>query len=138
MAYTKQKGGNVVVTVDATAVECLTTCSLSLTTEEVDTTCKNATNTKSFEPGATSWEVGIGGTYTDGTGANEDFHTLMATAIAKTQVVAVFGGVDSGDIIYTGNAYIFNIQADAPNSGEQVTWTATLKGDGALTPSTLI
>lgn len=125
------------VTIDATAIECLTQSDLSITVEEVDTTCKNSTNTKSFEPGAVSWEVQIGGTYTDGTGSNEDFHTLAATAIAKTQVAVVFGGVDSGDVTYTGNAYIFNIAASAGNSGENVTWTATLKGDGALTPGTV-
>lgn len=135
---TIQKGGNIMFMVDATAIECLIQSDMSLSIEEVDTTCKNSNNTKSFEPGAKTVEFQIGGNYTDGTTSNEDFHALFTKAYAGTSFTGLWGGVDTGDKTYSATCYIFNLQATAGNSGELVGWTASCKVSGAVTVAAVV
>ena len=137
MAYSIQKGGNINFLVDDTAIECETQADVSFSTDELDTTCKNSSNNKSFEPGGKTTEFSIGGNYTEGTGSNEDFHTLNVKYLADTSFVGKWGGVDSGDKTYSGTCYIMSMNASAGNAGTLVTWTATIKVSGAITVATI-
>lgn len=134
---TIQKGGNIVFLVDDTALECLVQSDMSFSREEIDTTCKNSNNAKSFEPGAASTEFQIGGNFTDGSTSNEDFHSMHAKALAGSSFVGKWGGVDAGDKTYSATCYIFSISVTAGNSGELVSWTATCKVSGDVTVATI-
>lgn len=123
--------------VDDTAIECLTQSDFSSSAEEIDTTCKNTAGVKTFEVGAIDVEYTVSGNYTEGTGSNDDFHTLYTAHAARTTVAAKWGGVDSGDKTYTANAKIMSISASAGNTGSLVTWTATIKATGAVTVATI-
>jgi len=133
MAYTIQKGGNITFLVDDTAIECITQSDMSSTADEIDTTCKNSSNNKSFEPGAYTTEFSISGNYTEGTGSNEDFRTLWTKHRAGTSFTGLWGGTDSSDYTYSATCYIMSLSASAGNSGELVTWSATVKVSGAVT-----
>lgn len=137
MAAVIQKGGNITFLADDTAFECLTQSDINLSIEELDTTCKNANNNKSFEPGAKTVEFQIGGNYTDGSTSNEDFHAFWTKAYAGTSFTGKWGGVDVGDKTYSATCYIFNLQVSAGNSGELVSWTASCKVSGAVTVATV-
>jgi len=132
MAYTIQRGESIVVKVDATAIECLTQADFSSSASEIDTTCKNAAGVTSSEVGAIAVSISIGGNYTEGTGSNDDFHSLYVAHAARTTVSAKWGGVDAGDVTYTCNCKIINISASAGNTGSLVTWTAELKAIDAV------
>lgn len=138
MAYTIQRGESIVLLVDDTAIECLTQSDFSSSAEEIDTTCKNTAGVKTFEVGAIDVEFTVSGNYTEGTGSNEDYHTLYAAHAARTTVAAKWGGVDVGDKTYTANAKVMNVQASSGNTGSLVTWTATLKATGAVTVATVV
>lgn len=135
---TIQKGGNIVFVVDDTAIECLTQSDISSSADEIDTTCKNSSNNKSFEAGAFTTEFNISGNYTDGTTTNEDFHTLWTKHRAATSFTGKWGGVDTGDKTYAGSCQIMSLNATAGNSGTLVTWTATVKVSGAVTVATVV
>lgn len=133
MAYVIAKGGNINFLIDDTAIECETQSDVSFSTDEIDTTCKNSANNKSFQPGAKQTEFTIGGNYTEGTGSNEDFRTLYTKYAADTSFTGKWGGVDTGDYTYSGTCYIMSLSATAGNSGSLVTWSATVKVSGAVT-----
>lgn len=137
MAYTIQKGGNIVFLVDDVAIECLTQADYNSSTDELDTTCKNSTNSKSFEPGAYTHEFSLSGNYTDGTGSNEDYHTLHVKYLAGTSFTGKIGGVDTGDKTYAGSCRIMSLNLSSGNSGTLVTWNATVKVSGAMTVATV-
>lgn len=137
MAYTIQRGESIVLLVDDTAIECTTQADFSSSAGEIDVTCKNTAGTTSTEVGAITTQFTVGGNYTDGTGLNEDFHSLYAAHAARTTVSAKWGGVDTGDKTYTANCKILEISASAGNTGTVVTWTATLKAISAVTVATV-
>lgn len=141
MAYTIQKGGNIVFLVDDTAIECLTQSDFNATADELETTCKNSGNNKSFEDGAKTFEFSIGGNYTEdtaGTGTNEDYHTLFTKFNSSTAFAGKWGGVDVGDKTYSSaSCKVTSINVSAGNSGTLVTWTATIKVSGAITVATI-
>lgn len=132
MAYTIQRGESIYLKIDDTAIECLTQADYSSSAGEIDTTCKNTAGTTSTEVGAITATFSIGGNYTEGTGANEDFHTLHVAHLARTTVEAKWGGLDTGDVTYTADCKILSISASAPNTGGLVTWTAELKAIEAV------
>lgn len=138
MAYTIQKGGNITVTVDSTAIECLVQSDISSSADELDVTCKNTANTKSYEVGALTTEFTIGGNYTEGTGSNEDYHSLWVKHRAGTEVSLVWGGADSGDVTYTCTAKIMSMSATAGNSGTLVSWTANVKATSDVTVGAVV
>lgn len=137
MAYTIQRGESITLKVDDTAIQCETQSNFSSSAEEIDTTCKNTAGTKSFDVGAITAEFTVGGNYSEGTGSDEDFHTLYAAHAARTTIAAKWGGVDVGDKTYTANAKIMSISASAGNTGSLVTWTATIKAIAAVAVATV-
>lgn len=137
MAYTIQRGESIVFMVDDTAIECLKQSDMSSTANEIDTTCKNAAGTKSFEAGDLDTSFSLSGNYTEGTGSNEDFHTLWTKHRARTAFTGKWGGVDVGDKTYTGSCKIVSMNASAGNTGSLVEWSAEVKVSGAITVATV-
>lgn len=137
MAYTIQRGENIVFTVDGTAIECLTQSDFSSSATSIDTTCKNTAGATSSEVGEIKATFTISGNYTEGTGSNEDFHTLYAKHAARTAFTGLWGGVDVGDKTYSGSCKIISISSPAGNTGTVVTWTAEVEVSGAITVGTV-
>lgn len=138
MAYTIQRGESIVFLVDDTAIECLTQADFSSAASEIDTTCKNPGGTTSSEIGAITTTFSISGNYTEGTGSNEDYHTLYLKHQSRDAFEGTWGGVDVGDRTYSNaNCKIMNISASAPNTGGLVTWTAEVKANGSITVGTI-
>lgn len=137
MAYVIQRGENISLLVDATAIECVTQADFSSSAAEIDVTCKNVAGTTSTEVGAITTTFTVSGNYTEGSGSNEDYHSLYAAHAARTTVAAKWGGVDTGDKTYAADCKILEISASAGNTGTVVTWTASLKAIGAVTVATV-
>ncbi len=137
MAYTIQRGESVTLKVDSTAIECVTQADFSSSAAEIDVTCKNTAGTTATEVGAITTTFTVSGNYTEGTGSNDDFHTLYTAHANRDTVEAKWGGVDTGDKTYTADCKILEISASAGNTGTVVTWTATLKAIEAVAVGTV-
>lgn len=84
-------------------------------------------------PGTQSWSISTNGLIGNSAlAAQEDIATLYATHVAKTKVTIEFTTDVTGDVVFSGEAYIetFNIKS---THEETVTGDFSFKGDGALT-----
>lgn len=133
MAAVIQKGEKIYITVEGVAIECLTSVGMSMSADETETTCKNTAGNKSYERGAKTRTFTVEGNYTDGTTTNKDFKAMEAYFDAGTQLTIVYGGVASGETIYTMEATITSLDTTSGNVGTLSTWSATLKGTGDRT-----
>ena len=62
---------------------------------------------------------------------------LIDYAIARVLVNTVFTTAATDDTSLTGSALYTNVQFSAPHEGE-VTWSADLKGSGAIVPAVIV
>lgn len=110
---------------------------LSFKRDEVDFTVKPASGGavgKAKKPGWYDWSIACDGLmYAGGTG---DFASIMATAVAAgatAPVVSVLVTCSNG-MQFAGSAFYSALDGDAPYDKEG-TFSATLTGDGNLTPT---
>ena len=121
-------GGTVLITVDGAPIDCLTNATFTSTNDEIETTCKNETGSKSFRPGANEWSISADqNTTTDGTGT---LTKALLTAHQNRSTIAVVFTCGAAFNI-SGNVNIPTMSVTAGNSGTNTTASLTLKGDGA-------
>lgn len=136
---TIQKGEKIYILVDDTAIECLTEVGFEGSADEIETTCKNTSGTKTFERGAKTYTFTASGNYTDGSTSNKDFYALWQAFEAGTEVTIKYGGVATGERYYTGSCKIMNLSTTSGNVGNLSTWTATFKvTSGTVTSATVV
>lgn len=128
-------GGYVIVSVGGTVIECLTDCTLNLSAETIDTTCKNTAGNKSNKRGAKEWSINFSGNFSED-GAGTKFSDLFTIYDAGTVAVLTYGSAQTGDTSFTGNAYLNSLEQSAGNTGALVSFSGTFTGDGTLTKST--
>lgn len=84
-------------------------------------------------PGTQSWSLScntlIANTIAS---AQEDVATLYATHAGKTAITVEFSTDVTGDVVFSGSAYVETFNLDATHE-EVVTGDFNFKGDGALT-----
>lgn len=120
-----------------TRVAYATSASISMNHNLRDTSTKDSAGWREQMEGQRDWEVSVEGMliFTDAGGAiagltmDELYSTYIAT---RTVFTIMFSTEVTGDLRWTGQAWMTSLSADAPNE-DSSTWSASFSGTGALT-----
>jgi predicted secreted protein len=125
------------VYVAGTKVAYATSASISMNHNLRDTSTKDSGGWRDQLEGQRDWEVSVEGmlifTNLDGTAvtgltANELYSTYI---YARTQFELKFSTEVTGDIKWTGQAFLTSLSADTPNE-DSSTWSGSFSGTGEL------
>jgi predicted secreted protein len=122
-------GNKVVPVIDDVAIGCTTECSLELTSEVIDATCKDNDGARQVLPGQNGWTFSFSGLQVldDADGVK----SLTALQLAKTIVpVTVSTGV-VGDPEFTGSGYISSVSLNY-SLNEVASYDVTIEGTTPL------
>jgi len=115
-----------------------TSASISINHNLRDTSTKDSGGWRSQLEGQRDWEVSVEGMliFVDGSGsaisditANELYSSYIAT---RTEFEVKFSTEVSGDIKWSGNAFMTSLSMDTPNE-DSSTWSGSFSGTGPLT-----
>lgn len=123
-------------TITTSAIYAATECSLSLETESTDVNHKDnySAGVKEIIPTATSWTVSTSGLiYFDQATTIDD---IISAQLAKTKIYIDFSTSVTGDVKWSGQAYITSCELNA-SVGEIATYSVTFSGASLLTQSTI-
>ena len=134
----KVRGDDVVVLIfDSTIWKpyaCAVSCSLSLSTEMLETSEVGAGNFATFRPAKHSFEGSIAGLMNLGLTGSLALSELRAMQLAKTKLLMRFTRTALNGSVYTDEAYFYITKtADEGGVGVMNSFTVDLKGTGALT-----
>ncbi len=104
---------------------------LDATTDFKEVASKD-TSGKLVSPGSQSWNIPIEALYDNDGTTQEDLYTLGVLWKNKTEVAVTLSTNVSGDVIYSGNAYIESFNTNATNE-EYITCSFAFRGNGDLT-----
>ncbi len=126
-------GTNLLLKIEGATVGHTTSCSLSLSMDTPEATTKDSAGFSEYIAGVKGGEISFEGliAYDDSSNAIEMADFLLA----RTQLTCVFGTVESGDAIYTAEAFLTSVEM----SGEMeaaTTYSGSLTITGAITKST--
>jgi predicted secreted protein len=126
-------GTNLLLKIEGTTVGHTTSCSLSLSMDTPEATTKDSAGFSEYIAGVKGGEISFEGliAYDDTSNAIEMADFLLA----RTQLTCVFGTTESGDAIYTAEAFLTSVEM----SGEMeaaTTYSGSLTITGAITKST--
>ena len=119
-----------------------TSASISMNHNLRDTSTKDSSGWRDQLEGQRDWECSVEGMliFVDSSGgaisditANELYSSYIAT---RTEFELKFSTEVSGDIKWTGNAFMTSLSIDTPNE-DSSTWSASFSGTGALTQATV-
>lgn len=120
-----------------TPVACATECSISLSKSTRDITCKDSdAGYQDFLAGVTSGTISVSGLYSQ-SATNIKADALYDDFTAGTPVTIRFSTEVSGDTYYECQAIITSWEVSSPNSGDNVTYSATFQIKGAITKDTV-
>jgi len=135
MATTGIVNGRILrIYVDDAIIDNETECALSVSHTPRTSTNKDDGGWQKTLPGSKSWEASGSGEH-EMTTSGENYSTLFGAMIAGTEVKIDFDTAVTGDKKYTGNAQITSLEISS-SSEENVTFSYTFTGNGALTEST--
>ena len=118
-----------------TAITCQVDASISMSTNTFETTCKDSSAVAEFLPGAKSWTASVTGNVDwSATNGAEELFTAWSN---QTSVAIVFQTGVTGEIKYSGSAYITSLQINSSGNDEAVTFSAEFQGTGALGQATI-
>lgn len=132
MAVTNGKinGNELILYVSSNAIACCLNHSISMTTEEIDTTTKDSDGWKEIILGLRSWSItGEGLTEFSATYGFDDLVTIWKN---KTLITVSFKTDNVDDKVFSGSAYITELTEDAPMN-DATTYSFTMQGTGVLT-----
>ena len=118
-----------------------TSASISMNHNLRDTSTKDSGGWRDQLEGQRDWEVSVEGmlVFVDGSGGaiagltmNELFASYIAT---RTEFTCLFSTGVTGDIEWSGQAFLTSLSADTPNE-DSSTWSGSFSGSGALTQAT--
>jgi len=130
------------VYVAGTKVAYATSASISMNHNLRDTSTKDSGGWRDQLEGQRDWEVSVEGmlifTNLDGTAvtgltANELYSSYI---YARTQFELKFSTEVTGDIKWTGQAFLTSLSADTPNE-DSSTWSGSFSGTGELVQATV-
>jgi hypothetical protein len=121
--------------VGSIAITCQVDASVSLSTNMIQTTCKDSGADAAVLPGEKSWEMSVTGNlaYDATYGWNE----LLTAHQNQTLLVLVLQTGVTGDKKLTGSAYINSLSQTSSGNDEAVTFDAGFTGTGALVSATI-
>lgn len=126
-------GHNLRWKVGGTAIAKATDCTITISGEVRDTAHKDigagtGSGWKGSEYGEKSWEGSCNALYAE----DESYETLWTAFNGNTKISVEFSDGTTGNKKFTGSAVITSLEQNAPNN-EDVTYSVTFAGDGALT-----
>lgn len=126
-------GTNLILTVEGTTVGHTTSCSMSLSMDTPEATTKDSNGFSEYIGGVKGGEISFEGlvVYDDASNAIEMADFLLA----RTQLTCVFGTAETGDAVYTAEAFLSSVEMSAEMEAT-VTYSGSLTITGAITKST--
>jgi hypothetical protein len=106
-----------------------------MTTNMIQTTCKDSAANAAFLPGGKSWEASVSGNLAYD--AAYGWSQLFAAWDGQTLLAVVYQTGTTGDKKLSGSAYINSLTNTSSGNDEAVTWEAGLTGTGALVEATI-
>jgi len=125
-----------------TKIAYATSASISMNHNLRDTSTKDSSGWRDQLEAQRDWEVSVEGMliFVDGSGgaiAGLTMNELYSTYIAsRTEFTLMFSTEESGDIKWSGQAFLTSLSADTPNE-DSSTWSGSFSGSGALTQATV-
>jgi len=125
-----------------TKIAYATSASISMNHNLRDTSTKDSGGWRDQLEGQRDWEVSVEGMllFVDSSGGaiagltmNELFTSYIAT---RTEVTVKFSTEVTGDVEWSGQAFLTSLSADAPNE-DSSTWSGSFSGTGALAQATV-
>ena len=130
------------VYVAGTKIAYATSASISMNHNLRDTSTKDSSGWRDQLEAQRDWEVSLEGLliFVDGSGgaiSNLTMDELYSTYIAtRTEFTLMFSTEVSGDVKWSGQAFLTSLSADTPNE-DSSTWSGSFSGTGALTQATV-
>ncbi len=126
-------GTNLLLKIEGTTVGHTTSCSLSLSMDTPEATTKDSAGFSEYIGGVKGGEISFEGLIA----YDDSFNAIQAAdnLLNRTQLTCVFGTTESGDAIYTAEAFLTSVEM----SGEMeaaTTYSGSLTITGAITKST--
>ena len=113
-----------------------TDASLSMSMEARDITSKSSGGYRALLEGLRSWSISSSAFFAfDASGIDIEF--LRAAVIARSPLTVRFGTGVSGDQYAQGSAYLTSVETNSPSAEDNVSYSITLEGTGAITFATL-
>ena len=125
-----KNGDDVVIKVGSTLVNGTISNSYDLSVDMIDVTTKDSSGHKEYIAGEDDATVSVEGKFDPAnTYGYEELHTA---ALAKAEVIILFGLNESGGVGYQFSALIQNLTLNGPKN-EATAWTANIQRTGATT-----
>lgn len=131
-------GTNLIILVDGKPIGHTTSCSLEVQHNLSDATNKDSAGFTELLSGLRSATLSFDGLvdYSDEGTTKEGAHSLLKDGIlSRTEFTLIFGTEETGDEVFTMDAYLASISISAPNE-EAVTYSGSFSSTGAITAST--
>lgn len=123
MAKTTDKiSGNLILTaIDGVQIGCTTGATLTLSTERIETTCKDNNGARTYEAGSQDATLSVNGNVKFDTVSN--FSAIVTAWKNKTEVTWTHGGLDNADDPYVQfDGFIANLTWEGPMNAPS-TWS---------------
>lgn len=120
--------------VGGTKVGCATDATLTLNHALRDVTCKDSSAWRGMVSGMRSWSMSGGGLYAyDATYGGDE---LINALTGRTLLAVEISTEVSGETRWQGSGYLTECSINSPGVEENVTYTFTIEGTGALVSAT--
>jgi len=134
-------GTNFAVYAAGTKIAYATSASITMNHNLRDTSTKDSSGWRDQLEGQRDWEVSVEGMLifaeSGGAIAGLTMDELYTTYIATRDSFELkFSTEETGDIKWTGDAFMTSLAADTPNE-DSSTWSGSFSGTGALTQATV-
>lgn len=128
------KGTRLVLYVNNVAIAHSTSHTFNFDTNMLDASSKDSNGWADFICGQNSWSIDFESLFAMDAAYGLD--ELIDLQLNRTLVTLKFSTEETGDIYFTGSAYLQNTSLEAPNE-EVTTYSGSFQGTGALTKSTV-
>lgn len=109
---------------------------LSVSHSPRDITTKDSAGWAEYLEGLRSWELSCGGQLSfDAASAPDDFFT--SNIATRTAATVYFTTNVTGDIVYSGSAWVTQLEQASPGQEETATFSLSFQGTGVLTKGTV-
>lgn len=131
MAKTENKisGNLILVSLDGETIGCTTGCTLTITNERIETTCKDNDGARTYEPGSQDCSLQVNGITKFDTVSN--FPSIFQTALGKDIVVWRVESSNSDDPYFQFEGFITNCTFEGPLNAPS-TWSFDASPTGQL------
>ena len=114
-----------------TKVACSTNATLTVSQATRDVTCKDTSGWRGMLTGLKSWTISTEGLFKYD--VSEGAEDMLQHLLDGELVILKFSTEVSGESYVQGSGYASEVSWNAPNAGENATWSVTFEGTGALT-----